>query len=107
MITFDDFMKVHLKVAEVLEAERIPKRDKLLKLQLKIGNEKRQIVAGIAKSYDPEKLIGKRVTVVFNLKPAKLFGVESQGMLLAAENSEGNLELLEVSSKVESGIRVK
>ena len=107
MITFDDFMKVHLKVAEVLEAERIPKSDKLLKLQLKIGNEKRQIVAGIAKSYDPEKLIGKRVTVVFNLKPAKLFGVESQGMLLAAENSEGNLELLEVSSKVESGIRVK
>ena len=107
MITFDDFMKVHLKVAEVLEAERIPKSDKLLKLQLKIGNEKRQIVAGIAKSYDPEKLIGKRVTVVFNLKPAKLFGVESQGMLLAAENFEGNLELLEVSSKVESGIRVK
>lgn len=107
MITFDDFMKVQLKVAEVIEAERIPKSDKLLKLQLKIGKEQRQIVAGIAKSYNPEELIGKRVTIVFNLKPAKLFGVESQGMILAAENSDGKLELMEVSDKVETGTRIK
>lgn len=84
-LTIDDFLKIELKVAIVLAAERIEGADKLLKLQLDLGTERRQIVAGIAKAYAPEQLVGKRIVVVANLKPAKLRGVESQGMLLAAD----------------------
>jgi len=106
LISIDDFAKVQLRVAEVLEAERIKGADKLLKLQIKIGEEHRQIVAGIAKHYTPEELIGKKIVVVANLKPAKLRGEESQGMLLAASNSE-TLSLLTVDRDIESGARIK
>jgi len=106
LISIDDFAKVQLRVAEVLEAERIKGADKLLKLQIKIGEERRQIVAGIAKHYTPEELIGKKIVVVANLKPAKLRGVESQGMLLAASNPE-KLTLLTVDRDIESGARIK
>ncbi len=106
-ITFDEFTKVDLRVAKVLAAEKIKKSDKLLKLQLEIGKEKRQVVAGIAKSYEPELLIGKKVIMVFNLKPAKLFGNESQGMILAAEDDEGGLHLISVDEKVNTGTKVK
>lgn len=106
-IGIEDFTKVELKVAEIISAENIKKSDKLLKLQVVIGKETRQIVAGIAKSYKPEELIGKRVIVVANLKKAKLFGNESQGMVLAVENVNGNSRLLEVGDKVNSGTRVK
>jgi methionyl-tRNA synthetase len=85
MIGIDDFKKVELKVATVVEAERIPKADKLLKLIVDLGTEKRQIVSGIAAYYEPEALIGKQVVVVTNLKPVKLRGVESFGMILAAK----------------------
>ncbi len=84
-ISIDDFFKVQLRVAEVLEVERIEKADKLLKLRIDLGDEQRQLVAGVAKAYEPEQLVGKRIIVVVNLKPAKLRGVVSEGMLLAAD----------------------
>jgi len=87
-ISIQDFQKVQLKVAKILSAERVPKSDKLLKLQVDIGTEQRQIVAGIGKKYSPDELIGKTIVVVANLKPAKLMGIESQGMVLAAGGRE-------------------
>jgi methionyl-tRNA synthetase len=107
VITYDDFMKTHLKVAEVIEAERVPKSEKLLKLKVKLGDEERQIIAGIAKDYSPEEIRGKKIVVVANLKPAKLMGMESQGMVLAVENEEGKLQVLSADNSVKSGTRVK
>lgn len=92
-ITIDDFAKIDLRVATVVAAERVPKTDKLIKLQVKIGDEERTIVSGIAQHYEPENLIGKNVIVIANLKPAKLRGIESRGMVLAASDGEGNLVL--------------
>jgi methionyl-tRNA synthetase len=83
-ITIDDFAKVELRVAQILVAERIPKADKLLRLEVDLGNEKRQILAGIAQFYEPEKLIGRKIVIVANLAPRKMRGLESNGMLLAA-----------------------
>ena len=87
-ISMDDFMKIQLKAAKVLAAERVPKSEKLLKLQVSLGAEQRQIVAGIGKKYEPEALVGKTIVIVANLKPAKLMGIESQGMVLAAGDSD-------------------
>jgi methionyl-tRNA synthetase len=105
-ITIDEFMKIQLKTAKVISAERVPKSEKLLKLQVAVGAEQRQIVAGIGKKYEPESLIGKTIVIVANLKPAKLMGIESQGMVLAAGDSEvrGLVTLLE---DVEPGTNVK
>ena len=97
-IDYETFQKVKLKLATVLKAEPIPKSRKLLKLQIDLGNEQRQIVAGIAEHYQPQDLIGKKIVVVANLKPAKLFGHESNGMLLAA-SADGKLSLLTVMDK--------
>jgi len=107
LIEYDDFAKIDLRVAEIYSAERIKKSEKLLKLQVRIGKEKRQVVAGIAKFYDPETLVGKKIIIVANLKPAKLFGLESQGMVLAAEDSQGKLQLVELSPDTETSARVK
>jgi methionyl-tRNA synthetase len=82
-ISIDDFAKVELKTAKVLEVEKVEGADKLLRLQIKVGEENRQIVAGIAEHYSPEELVGKKIVVVANLKPAVIRGVESNGMLLA------------------------
>jgi len=106
LITYDDFMKTELKVAEVIEAEKIKKSKKLLKLKVKLGDEVRQVVAGIALGYEPEEMIGKKVVIVANLQPAKLMGEESNGMILAVENEKGNLEVLTVSNSVINGTRV-
>jgi len=106
LISYDDFMKTELKVAEVIEAEKINKSKKLLKLKVKLGDEVRQVVAGIALSYDPEEIIGKKVVIVANLQPAKLMGEESKGMILAVENEQGNLEILTAGNSVKSGTRV-
>jgi methionyl-tRNA synthetase len=105
-ITIEDFAKVQLRTAKVLSAERVPKSEKLLKLQVSLGAEQRQIVAGIGKRYEPESLIGKTIVIVANLKPAKLMGIESQGMVLAAGDSEvrGLATFLE---DVEPGTKVK
>jgi methionyl-tRNA synthetase len=105
-ITLEDFQKIQLKVATVLSAERVPKSEKLIKLQVDLGTEQRQIVAGIGKKYAPEELLGKRIVIVANLKPAKLMGVESQGMVLAAGDAEVK-ELVCLTSDVEPGTKVK
>jgi methionyl-tRNA synthetase len=88
MISFAQFKSVELKSATVLEAERVEGTDKLLKMQIDIGGEQRQIVAGIAETHSPEALIGKSIAVVTNLQPAKIRGVESNGMLLAAVSGD-------------------
>lgn len=105
-ITIDDFAKIDLRVATVVAAERVPKTDKLIKLQVKIGDEERTIVSGIAQYYEPENLIGKNVIVIANLKPAKLRGIESRGMVLAASDGEGNLVLADAPG-IASGSKVK
>lgn len=105
-ITIEDFTKIDLRVATVIAAERVPKTDKLIKLQVKIGDEERTIVSGIAQHYEPENLIGKNVIVIANLKPAKLRGIESRGMVLAASDGEGNLVLADAPG-IASGSKVK
>ncbi len=105
-ITIDDFMKVELRVAQVLEVEPVKKADKLLKLQLDLGYEKRQVVSGIAQYYTPEQLVGKKVICVTNLKPVKLRGELSQGMILAG-SSEGKLSVATVPDTLPNGSKVK
>jgi len=105
-IKIDDFMKVELKVGKVLSAERVPKSDKLIKMQIDLGTETRQIVGGIGKSYEPEQLVGRNVVVVANLKPAKLMGIESKGMVLAAGDVD-SLKLASFEAEVTPGTRVK
>jgi methionyl-tRNA synthetase len=107
-ITIDDFMKIQLKTAKVISAERVPKSEKLLKLQVSLGEggEQRQIVAGIGKKYEPDALIGKMIIIVANLKPAKLMGIESQGMVLAAGDSEVR-GLATILEDVDPGTKVK
>jgi methionyl-tRNA synthetase len=105
-ISIDDFMKIQLKTAKVISAERVPKSEKLLKLQVSLGTEQRQIVAGIGKKYEPEALVGKMIVIVANLKPAKLMGIESQGMVLAAGDSEVR-GLATILEEVEPGTKVK
>ena len=107
-ITIDEFMKIQLKTAKVIAAERVPKSEKLLKLQVSLGEgtEQRQIVAGIGKKYEPEALIGKTIVIVANLKPAKLMGIESQGMVLAAGDSEVR-GLVTILEEVDPGTKVK
>jgi methionyl-tRNA synthetase len=107
-ITIDDFMKIQLKTAKILSAERVPKSEKLLKLQVSLGEgaEQRQIVAGIGKKYEPGTLVGKTIVIVANLKPAKLMGIESQGMVLAAGDSEVR-GLVTILEEVDPGTKVK
>ncbi|WP_339280545.1 methionine--tRNA ligase [Lysinibacillus sp. FSL P2-0066] len=105
-ITIDDFMKVDLRVATVTACETVPKADKLLKLQVDLGYEQRQVVSGIAKFYTPDDLIGQKVIVVANLKPVKLRGELSQGMILAGEK-DGILKLASVDPELENGAKVK
>jgi len=105
-ITIDDFKKVQLRVAEVISCENHPNADKLYVLKLKLGEEERQVVSGIKKYYKPEDLVGKKVVVVANLKPVKLRGVESKGMILAAEDTEGNLTLVSTLEDIASGATI-
>ncbi len=105
-ITIDEFQKIQLKVAKVLTAERVPRSEKLLKLQVDLGTEQRQIVAGIGKKYEPDALIGRKIVIVANLKPAKLMGIESQGMVLAAGDKEVG-GLVTILEDVELGTKVK
>ncbi len=88
MINIDDFKKVELKVVKVLSAEKIEGSDKLLKLQVDLGVEQRQILSGIAKHYQPEELVGKQIVIIANLEPRQMMGLESQGMVLAAGDGE-------------------
>lgn len=106
-ITIDDFKKVELRTGKVLSAERVPKSEKLVKLQVDLGTEQRQIVAGIGQQYAPEELVGKTIVVVANLQPAKLMGHESRGMLLAASDRDGTLSLVTVEKEITPGAIVK
>lgn len=107
-VGIEDFQKIRLKTAKILAAERVPKSNKLMKLRVDLGGEERQIVAGIAAQYEPEALVGRNVVVVANLKPAKLMGVESNGMVLAAAVGEaGEPVLLDVPAHVPAGSKVK
>ena len=105
-IAIDDFAKIDLRVATILTAERVPKTDKLMKLSVKIGDEERIIVSGIAQHYTEEQLVGRNVIVIANLKAAKLRGIESRGMLLAASDGQGNLVLADAPG-IASGSKVK
>lgn len=105
-ITIEEFQKIHLKAAKILSAERVPRSEKLIKLQVDLGGEQRQIVAGIGKTYDPDALIGRTVVIVANLKPASLMGVESQGMVLAAGDKQV-LGLVTLLEDVDPGTKVK
>jgi len=106
-ITIDDFAKVELRVAQILVAERVPKADKLLRLEVDLGTEKRQILAGIAEYYEPEKLIGRKIVIVSNLAPRKMRGLESNGMLLAASLEGGAPVLAGFLEDVPLGARLK
>ncbi|RMF56008.1 MAG: methionine--tRNA ligase [Calditrichaeota bacterium] len=104
-ISIEDFQKIDLRTAKIISAEAIPKAKKLLKLQVEVGNERRQLVAGLARDYSPEELVGKTVIIVANLKPAVIRGIESQGMLLAVEDN-GKLSILTTEKPVASGKKV-
>jgi methionyl-tRNA synthetase len=105
-IQYDDFAKLELKTGTILEAEKVPKADKLLKLQVDLGAEKRTIVSGIALHYTPEEIIGKQVVVVTNLAPRKMRGIESQGMILMAEDANGKLHFINPEEKINPGAGV-
>jgi methionyl-tRNA synthetase len=106
-LSIDDFMKVELRVAKVLEAEAVPKSKKLIKLRVDVGTEQRTIVAGIAEAYQPDSLVGRSIVIVANLKPAKLMGIESNGMVLAASVEGGAPSLLAVDPSMPPGTRVR
>lgn len=106
MITFDYFREIHLQVAKILTAERVEGSDKLLRLHVSLGQEERQIIAGIGKRYNPEELVGTEIVIVANLEPRKLMGLESQGMLLAADSMDGPV-LLQPGTEVLPGSAIK
>ncbi len=106
MINFDDFQKLDIRIGTILEAEPVPETDKLLKLTIDLGDEKRTLVAGIAETYKPENLKGKQIPVLVNLEPKTIKGIESQGMILAVE-VEGKAVLLYPDKVVPNGSKVR
>jgi methionyl-tRNA synthetase len=106
-ISIDDFMKIDLRVAKVLTAEKVPNSRKLVKMTIDVGTEQRTLVAGIAEAYEPEQLVGRTIVMVFNLKPAKLMGIESNGMVLAASPDGGKPTLVTFDQEVAQGTRVR
>jgi methionyl-tRNA synthetase len=106
-ISIDDFMKIDLRVAKVLTAEKVPNSRKLVKMTIDVGTEQRTLVAGIAEAYEPEQLVGRTIVMVFNLKPAKLMGIESNGMVLAASPDGGKPTLVTFDQEVPPGTRVR
>jgi len=107
MLTIDDFRRIDLRIATILKAEAHPHADRLLVLQIDLGTEQRQLVAGIRAHYPPEEFTGKQIVVVANLEPATLRGVESQGMLLAASDAEGRLAFVTPEKPLAAGATVK
>lgn len=105
-ISFDDFTKLDLRVATIIEAEKVPKTDKLLKLKVDLGFEQRTVVSGIAGSYSPENIIGQQVTLLINLAPRKIKGIESQGMILMAEETDGELKFVSPSEGISAGCKI-
>jgi len=107
MISFEDFQKVELKVAKISAVEDIPGKDRLYKLTIDLGTEKRTIVAGIKAFYKKEQLLGKHVIVVANLEPRMIAGIKSEGMLLAAKNKNGGYSIATLPDDVEAGTKVE
>ena len=105
-IEFDDFVKLDLRVGTIVSAEKMPKANKLLILEVDLGFEKRTVVSGIAEHYKPEDIVGKQVSVVANLKPRKLRGVMSQGMILMTENAEGKLIFVNPDVASDNGMTI-
>ena len=105
-ITYDDFAKLQFQIGEIVKCEEVAKSKKLLCSQVKIGSETRQIVSGIKAWYKPDQMVGKKVMVVTNLKPAKLAGLLSEGMILCAEDNEGNLALMTPEKDIKPGSEV-
>ena len=105
-ISYDDFMKMQFQVGEVIACEAVAKSKKLLCSQVRVGSQVKQIVSGIRKYYSPEEMVGKKVMVLVNLKPAKLAGVLSEGMLLCAENENGELALLVPDKNMPTGAEI-
>ena len=105
-ITYDDFAKLQFQVGEIIKCEAVPKSKKLLCSQVKIGSQVRQILSGIKAYYSPEEMVGKKVMVVTNLKPAKLAGMVSEGMILCAEDAEGNLALMTPEKSMPAGAEI-
>ena len=106
MINYEQFAQTELRVATVLSAERVEGSEKLLRLRVSLGEEERQIIAGIGKKYVPEELIGKQIIIVANLEPRMLMGLESQGMLLAADSPDGPIILMP-QKEAPSGTKIK
>ena len=105
-ITYDDFAKLQFQVGEIIACEEVPKSKKLLCSKVRVGSQVKQIVSGIKAHYTPEQMVGKKVMVVVNLKPAKLAGVLSEGMLLCAEDAEGNLSLMTPEKDMPAGAEI-
>ncbi|MCH2233193.1 MAG: methionine--tRNA ligase [Crocinitomicaceae bacterium] len=106
-VTFDDFMKMDIRVGEIIDAEKVPKADKLLKLTVNTGIDQRTVVSGIAEHFAPEDIIGKKVSVLLNLAPRKIRGVESQGMILMAENEDGKLSFVSPDEGFDGGCEIR
>ncbi len=106
-INYDYFSKIDLRVAKILSAQKIKESEKLLKLEVRLGKEKRTIVAGIAKFYKPKDLVNKLIVIVVNLEPRNLMGVISQGMLLAASDESGKIVLIGPHKKIKVGSKIK
>lgn len=105
-VSFEDFAKLDLRVAKIMEVESVEGSDKLYKLTIRIGEETRTLAAGLAQHYAPDELLGKKIIVVANLQPKTLKGIQSQGMLLAAEDSKGEVVLLAPEREIEDGSKI-
>jgi len=106
-VTFDDFSRIDIRTATILDAEKVPKTTKLLKLKIDTGLDIRTIVSGIAEHYEPEAIIGRQISIVANLEPRKIKGIESQGMILMAEDKNGKLVMVAPSENVSNGSMIK
>ncbi len=105
-MTIDEFKQIELRIAKVIASERVPGSDKLIKLQVSLGDSERQIIAGVGKAYEPESLIGKEIVIVANLDPRQMMGLESRGMLLAATGSDGMPVIITPEKEVEPGSKI-
>jgi methionyl-tRNA synthetase len=106
-ITFDDFSRIDIRTATILEAEKVPKTTKLLKLKIDTGLDIRTIVSGIAEYYEPEAIVGRQISIIANLEARKIKGIESQGMILMAEDKDGRLVMVTPADKVSNGSMIK
>jgi len=107
MINFNQFNDIEIRIGTVKEAEKVEGTEKLIKLQIDLGSETRQIVSGIADQFEADQLVGKQIPILVNLEPKKFRGVDSQGMILVAESEDGNLTMLQPQSEVPPGTRVR